>query len=125
MENKSKSQSMKSRSVSMKSRSQSVKSKKSESVKSKKSRSGSVKSRSGSVKSKSGNKIKREEGELDAVYKARKEFIDQILEKKNLYQKEEYILYLHTLSFVHVYKKLYHYTYPKSVEDEYMRLLAE
>lgn len=68
-------------------------------------------------------KIHREEGELDHVYQMRIAFIKTLLENKKVAKRTSMIPYLHTFSFVHAYKTLYKYGYPKEIEEEYKKLL--
>lgn len=64
--------------------------------------------------------INREHGELDQVYHMRRAFIESVL-KKN---RDLPMPYVNTLSYVHVYKKLYHYVYPAEIEKKLSDLLA-
>lgn len=86
-----------------------------------------VKSKSNSkTKSNAKSKVKvpivisREHGELDQVYHMRRDFIESVLKKNH----DLPMPYVNTLSYVHVYKKLYHYVYPAEIEKKLSDLLA-
>ncbi len=64
--------------------------------------------------------ISREHGELDQVYHMRRDFIESVLKKNH----DLPMPYVNTLSYVHVYKKLYHYVYPAEIEKKLSDLLA-
>ncbi len=88
-----------------------------------------VKSKSNSkTKSNAKSKVKvpivisREHGELDQVYHMRRAFIESVLKKSS--SNDLPMPYVNTLSYVHVYKKLYHYVYPAEIEKKLSDLLA-
>lgn len=66
--------------------------------------------------------ISREHGELDQVYHMRRAFIESVLKKSS--SNDLPMPYVNTLSYVHVYKKLYHYVYPAEIEKKLSDLLA-
>ncbi len=69
-------------------------------------------------------KIPREDHELNHQYNFRIAFIKELIEKNKIKKNISNISYLSSLSFIHMYKTLYGFTYPESIENDYKKIIS-